>query len=306
MAGSPPPSSPRGHEATDAFLDHLAVERGLSQHTLDAYAGDLGRLQAFLDERSHTMLSVARDDLTDFVQREAAAGRAASSRARAVAAVRSFFQFLAAEGWRSDDPSDVLVTPKREKRLPHSIPHEQLAAMLEAPPTNSVVGVRDRAILELLYASGLRASEVVGLTLDDLSLTSSRLRCRGKGSKERVAPLGDEAVRRLESYLERARPRLDRRGQGAGRVFLSRRGTPLSRQSLWRLVRARGREAGLARDAYPHLFRHTFATHMVEEGANLRVVQELLGHANVTTTEVYTHVDRSRLKGIHARFHPRG
>ena len=290
-------------ESIDLFLDHLVVERGLAPATVEAYARDLGRLAGFLDPDLEAV-RVTRDHLLAFARHESLAGRAPSTRARALAAVRSLFRFLVSEGLVPVDVTDILQNPRLDQRLPRSISRGHLRDLLEAPDRGDPLGLRDRAALELLYATGLRASELVGLRLEDVRLRERYLRCTGKGEKERLVPMGEPAVARLHGYLETGRPRLARI-RSVVHLFLTRRGRPLSRQSLWRLVRRQGRRAGLPAQIYPHLFRHTFATHLVEEGADLRVVQELLWHARVATTQVYAHVDRSRLRSVHALYHPR-
>jgi integrase/recombinase XerD len=291
-------------DLVDLFLDHLAVERALSPATVEAYARDL-RLLVGAVGHDTPPAAVTRDQLLAFARADR---RAPSSRARTLAAVRTFFRFLQGEGHLDRDPSDVLQGPRLPRRLPHTLDRASLQPLLEAPGAadGSPLACRDRAILELLYASGLRASEVICLRVEDIRLDRRYLRCTGKGGKERLVPLGRPAVQKVRRYLNETRSRLLRRHTPApAALFLSIRGRPLSRQALWRLVRRHGRAAGLPEGLYPHLFRHTFATHLVEEGADLRVVQELLGHARVATTQIYAHVDRRRLRSVHAAFHPR-
>lgn len=297
--------------AVAAYLDHLAVERDASPHTVAAYRRDLARLVAGLPQGiapAAVSLAHVRDHLRA-LDRE---GLSARSVARHLAAVRSLFRFLRDEGRVSGDPTEGIAAARQARSMPRVLRPEQVDALLAAPAGDGPLALRDRALLEALYATGARASEAAGLPLvavqEALASPGSirALRVLGKGRKERVVLLGERAVGALLEWLARGRPRLDR-GRGAGRLLLSRSGRPIDRVDVFRVVRRCLLLAGLPRDAAsPHTLRHSFATHLIERGADLRVVQELLGHARVTTTQVYTHLDRARLARVHRQFHPEG
>jgi integrase/recombinase XerD len=242
--------------------------------------------------------------VTRFLRDEAQAGRSPASTARYLAAVKSFLKFLVSERMIATSAAESVESPSLWQRLPVVMSPGEVEAFLEAPKGESAMGLRDRAILEVLYATGARATEVVTLTPEGVNLEIGYARVFGKGRKERIVPLGRPACRAVRTYLERARPRLTRK-RDCGRLFVSRTGGPLGRERLWVMVRRYAREAGIDKAVSPHTLRHSFATHLLQGGADLRAVQEMLGHANVRTTEVYTHLDASRLKSVHARFHPR-
>ena len=299
--------------AIDSYLRQLSIERGLSKNTISSYRRDLANYQKFLDERALEALSlVTEQDVTNYVQwLVQSRGMAASSVARMLAAVRGLHKFLLNEG---DLPSDVAAAvnpPKTLRRLPKAITVDQVEALLEAagPDPQSdhqteLARVRDRALLELLYATGARVSEIVTLDLDDL-VEPTLLRLLGKGSKERIVPVGAYAQRALQAYLVRARPSLVGQGRGTPALFLNQRGGRLSRQSAWQIISNAADDAGLAEHISPHTLRHSFATHLLEGGADVRVVQELLGHSSVATTQIYTLVTVDRLREIYATAHPR-
>ncbi len=289
----------------DRFLEFIEVERGLSANTRAAYRTDLHRFSGFLASRGiRSPGDVSRKDIVDFLMDGREAGLKSTTLARRLAAVRSWFRFLAQEGLLARDVAETMGVPRLWKLLPDALTTREVERLLSAPEADRPLGARDRAMLELLYASGLRVSELAGLTVDRVHLEERFLRCVGKGRKERVVPFGAAAHAALLRYLEEERPRLARR-TGGDRLFLSRRGGPLDRRQIWRLVRRYARQAGLEKDVHPHTLRHTFATHLLANGAPLRVIQELLGHADIATTQIYTHVDSGRLKAIHERYHPR-
>jgi integrase/recombinase XerD len=299
-------------EAATAFLDHLAVERGLATHTLSAYRRDLERYRAFLTARGVTDLgTVTPSDVRDYVLqvRQGTDGRpplAASSTARMVAAVHGWHRFAALEGWAPTDPAAGVKPPARPRRLPKALSVDQVGALLDAAGVgDGAVPLRDRALLELLYSTGARISEVVGLDVDDLDLDVGQVLLRGKGSKERVVPVGSFARDAVQAYLVRARPELASRGRGAPALFLNTLGRRLSRQSGWAVLRLAADRAGLTTPVSPHTLRHSFATHLLAGGADVRVVQELLGHASVTTTQIYTHVAPETLREVYVAAHPR-
>jgi integrase/recombinase XerD len=294
-----PPADPVG-----AWLDHLRAERGLAANTLVAYARDLGALAAFAAQRGRRPLELGPAEVAGFVGSLRQRGLAARSQARHVFAIRGFYGFAQREGWLSRDPAQNLGAPRAFRALPRYLSPSQVDALLRAPDTGSAVGLRDRAVLEVLYATGLRASELTGLSLEGLDLELGVVRVFGKGGKERLVPLGREARRWVARYLEQARPRFARERTGR-LVFPSQRGGRLSAMGLWGLVRRHAVAAGIERVLTPHVLRHSFATHLLERGADLRALQAMLGHADISTTEIYTHVSRERLRQIYDRLHPR-
>jgi integrase/recombinase XerD len=289
----------------EQFQDYLTFERGLSDRTLSAYRRDLARWVAHLLERGvETPSQVTPGDLREWVFALKDAGLAPSSIRRAQSAVRTYFAFLLAEGAVDVDPTERLESPRMGRRLPDVLSREEVDRLLAAPDPDAWLHWRDRAILELLYASGVRVSELVELPLSALDLEEGFITVFGKGSKERLVPVGEPALRAVRRYLAEVRPKLDR-GAGKGRVFLNARGAPLSRTAVWSLVKESARRVGITRKVSPHTLRHTFATHLLEGGADLAAVQELLGHADISTTQIYTHVDREYLRDVHRRCHPR-
>ncbi len=288
------------------YLDHLLVERGLSRNTVDAYARDVAAFLAFLDPggRADPSRAAGRDVLA-WLKAQRGQGLSPRTTARRVSALRGFYRFLVREGLAAASPLARLESPQLWKTLPRTLSPEETRALVEAPGAEGPQGLRDRAILELLYASGLRVSEVSGLTLDQVDLTVGYVRTVGKGSKERVVPVGSRALAALGAYLEQGRPLL-LKGRRNAHVFLNRFGRRLSRQSIWKLVKHSCRQAGVSGDASPHTLRHSFATHLLEGGADLRSLQMMLGHADLATTQVYTHVTRKRLIDLVRKHHPRG
>ncbi|MCR2816830.1 site-specific tyrosine recombinase XerD [Microbacterium jiangjiandongii] len=304
----------RIERAIDGYLRHVAVERGLSEHTSAAYRRDLGGYARWLEEQGIADTdAVTADVVSGFIADRASADPppAASSLARLQSAVRSFHRHLVREGLSDDDPTGRLRPPKAARRLPKALTIAQVEALLEASgPAASdaqpgdLAGLRDRALLELLYATGARISEIVQLDVDDLA-HGDVLRVRGKGDKERIVPIGSYARTAVDAYLTRVRPELSRRGRATPRLFLGVRGAPLSRQSAWLVIRQAAERAGLTAHVSPHTLRHSFATHLLQGGADVRVVQELLGHASVTTTQIYTYVSPDALRDVYVTSHPR-
>ncbi len=290
-------------ELIDDFLDWLKVEAGSSPHTIAAYRRDLDRFAEYALERSATgPADLSPALLEDYPPRLVDAGFAPASCARAVAALRSLLGFLFRERRVPKDLSKHLPIPARRQELPEFLGPEETARLVENGNYRSAHPHRDRAILEVLYATGCRVSELCGLRVHDAHLDAGYVRLFGKGSKERVVPLGGQAVSALRSYLELERPAL---ADGSDALFLGSRGVAIHRISVWKIVKKAAEGARVGGRAYPHALRHSFATHLVEGGADLRYVQEMLGHADISTTQIYTHVDQSRLKAIHAKFHPR-
>ena len=289
-----------------AFLDQLVYERGLSGNTREAYGHDLARFWDFASRRgAATLRDVKGADIVAFLGHEQDAGYDDATIARRFAAVRVLFAWLADDGRLPANPAEILSRPKIAHHLPETLTEQHVSRLLAAAAEDdSPLGLRNRAILELLYACGLRASELVGLTLDDIRLDEAFLRCTGKGNKQRVVPIGATAVGALRDYLRDARPALAGE-KGDTSFFLTKRGTGMCRETLWRIVEAAADKAGLAGEVHPHTLRHCFATHLLAHGANVRAIQEMLGHADIATTQIYTHVDAERLVEIHRRFHPR-
>ena len=287
------------------YLTNLQSEGGVSRNTVDAYRRDLNRFSAFLVSTDRPALAeVSADDVVGFLIAERARGLAPASIGRALVAVRCFLKYLAAEGILDGSIFATLDSPKLWERLPTVLAPEQVEALLAAPAARKPLGIRDRALLEVLYATGARASETVGLRMDGVDLESGFARVYGKGGRERLVPLNAKAIEAIRRYLSAARPKLLRE-KDPGVVFLTRLGAPLRREDLWRIVRRHAVAAGLGTRVHPHTLRHSFATHLLAGGADIRDVQELLGHASIKTTQIYTHVAADRLRKVHRLFHPR-
>ena len=290
----------------ESFRDYLALEAGHSTNTVESYLRDLRRLGEFATSRG------VRDPdkltlrlLRDFVYLLKDLGLSAASIRRAVSAIRTYYGFLVGEGRVKDDPSDRLESPRRGRVLPDVLSVQEVESLLAAPAVEQPLAWRDRALLELAYGAGLRVSELCGLGLTDLLLPENLVRVFGKGGKERLVPIGRNVIGAASVYLHTMRPTLDR-GKSKNRVLLNARGEPLSRVGAWGIVRRATQRAGITKRVTPHTLRHSFATHLLEGGADLRAVQEMLGHADLSTTQIYTHVDREYLRSIHKQFHPRG
>jgi integrase/recombinase XerD len=293
------------HSLIEQFLDALWLERNLAQNTLDSYRLDLQALAAWLHHHQAGLLSADAPALQAFLAERVEGGYKASSSARLLSAMRRLFQYLYREKQRSDDPTALLSSPKLPQRLPKDLSEAQIEALLQAPSTENPLELRDKAMLELLYATGLRVSELVGLTLSDVSLRQGVVRVIGKGNKERLVPLGEEAVHWLENYLEFGRPWL-LNGQALDILFPSNRSQKMTRQTFWHRIKHYAILAGIDSERLsPHVLRHAFATHLLNHGADLRVVQMLLGHSDLSTTQIYTHVATERLKQLHQQHHPR-
>jgi len=297
---------PEGELFLQEFIDYLDVERGLSPNTISSYRRDLLKFIRFCGARGKEGFSrIRRDEILEFLLEEKKRGLVPRSLSRCLVSIRMFFRFLTAEGYLKEDVTEVLESPHLWKVLPRVLSIDEVDRLFTRPAPRTPPGLRDRAIMELLYGSGLRASELVGLKVADVNLQSGFVRCRGKGSKERIVPLGSQARRAIERYLADGRPHfLKSRPEEA--LFLTRRGRGMTRGWLWEIVRRTVRAAGISKKVSPHTLRHSFATHLLSRGADLRVIQEMLGHANISTTQIYTHVDREHLKTVHRRFHPRG
>ena len=287
----------------EEYLAHLAVERNLSPRTLESYRRDLRQFAVWLDVRGLELDRVEKADLRDYLGARRDEGLSARSAARALSALRGFFRYLVQTESLALDPTADLRSPSLWHTVPHALSGEEIDTLLASPDTNTTLGLRDRAMIETLYATGLRVSELVGLTVDRVRLDPGFVRVLGKGRKERLVPLGDSAISWLDSYLHQARPELNRRR--LPELFLNHRGGGLTRQGFWKILRGHAVRAGIRSDLSPHVLRHSFATHLVENGADLRAVQMMLGHASLTTTEIYTHVARERLRRLYDEKHPR-
>ncbi|HSA31997.1 MAG TPA: site-specific tyrosine recombinase XerD [Candidatus Omnitrophota bacterium] len=288
----------------EGFLSYLAVERGLADNTLLAYRRDLLKYAEFLASRSIQSLSaVRRKDVTDFIFDQKDGGLQVTSICRSLAAIKTFHRFLVRENACKDDPTALVDTPKIWKRVPDVLSQREVESVIQATKGTTIQHLRDRTIIELLYASGMRVSELVNLTMENVSLDVGYVRCIGKGSKERIVPIGRQAREALAQYFGEARPVLAK--AGCSYVFVSRLGKRLSRQSVWKVIKRYATKAKIHKTIKPHTLRHSFATHLLERGADLRSVQEMLGHADISTTQIYTHVDRERLRQVHKQFHPR-
>ncbi len=292
-------------ECIQQFIDYLSLERGLSKNTLAAYSRDLTAFSAFLARHGiSSFTSVTRSDITRFMFQQKDRRLKANTIARNLVALKVFFRFLTREGMISHDISHVIETPTVWKHLPDVISVAEVDRLLRMPNLKTWKGIRDKAFLEMMYATGLRASEIVGLTLSDVNLDLGIVRCLGKGSKERIVPINKATRAALERYFAKVRPML-MKSEATGALIVTRLGRKMSRQMLWRIVTQYVKKAGIKKHITPHTLRHSFATHLLEHGADLRIVQELLGHSNIATTQIYTHINRARLKSIHAQFHPR-
>jgi integrase/recombinase XerD len=293
--------------AQRGFRTYLTIERGFSDHSIAAYLQDIRRYLSWLDaERSvDAPAEITLQHITDFLAELREAGLASASMARAISSIRHYHRFLLQEGLSAQNPADQLDTPALTRHLPFVLTPDEAIAILEQPDTQSVLGLRDRAILETLYATGMRVSELTSLTVDQLLAQEHLIRVFGKGRKERIIPIGNEAMLWIDLYLRRSRTRLLRSGKPTPVMFLNNRGGGLSRMSILTITKKYAAQANISRDVHPHTFRHSFATHLLEGGADLRSVQEMLGHADISTTQIYTHVDREYLKEIHKTFHPR-
>ncbi len=291
----------------EQFLDHLSVEKNLSGNTIDAYRHDIERYAAYLTRHGcQGMTDVNSRHVSEFVQQLDALGLEAKSIARNLSAVRTFHKFLINEEIMETDPAEHFEMPKLPKTLPAVLTADEVARVLEQPDTLTFLGIRDRAMTELLYACGLRISELLSMKTNQLMQDAEIVRVFGKGSKERIVPVGKIALEWAAHYLEKARPQLIRSGSSADELFLNANGRKMSRMGFWKILKKYVAMAGIEKEVTPHTFRHSFATHLLEGGADLRVVQELLGHADISTTQIYTHIDREYLKEVHRTYHPRG
>jgi integrase/recombinase XerD len=292
-------------ELIATFLDYLSVERGLAKNTIISYGDDLDTYVNFLQAcRVNALSKISKNDIVNFMMNQKERGISPNSIARRLAAIRMFHRFLARERIVKDDPSNLVDTPRLWKKIPDTMSLNEVDALLAQPDQRNKQGLRDKAILETLYATGMRVSEAVNLKTLNVNLDVGFLRCIGKGDKERVIPLGKKAIVSIKKYLDQARPEFAKK-QDSEFLFLSRFGKKISRQSFWKIIKKYALKAGINKPMRPHILRHSFATHLLEHGADLRSVQEMLGHSNISTTQIYTHINKDRLKSVHKMFHPR-
>ena len=287
----------------DQFINHLRVERGLADNTIQSYSRDLLRFFQFLEGRKRSPLRATQDDIMNYMgtlQKDLSA----RSCARSLSALKMFFRFLVTEGRIESSPARLLGAPKLPRRLPGVLTRDEVDVLLAQPDPSNQRGHRDKAMLELLYATGLRVSELVGLQMSNINLEAGYVRMVGKGSKERMVPMGTKAMEVLKAYLSEARGRL-LKNKSSSSLFLNSRGATLTRQGFWKIIKKYGKKAGIRKEITPHKLRHSFASHLLEGGADLRSVQVMLGHADISTTQIYTHITRERLKQIHEKYHPR-
>ena len=292
-------------ELIDSFLDYLSVERALAKNTILAYRADLNLYLDFIDKRGIVVFSKAtKNDIVEFMLFQKEQGISPVSISRRLAAIRMFHRFLARERVLKSDPTTLIDSPKLWKKVPDTLSLNEVEALISQPDVRNQQGARDKAILETLYATGMRVSELSNLKTDNVNLDIGFLRCIGKGNKERIIPLGKKAIHSIKRYLEFSRQHFLKQKKSEY-LFIGRSGARLSRQSIWKLIKRYAAEAKIKKSIKVHTLRHSFATHLLERGADLRSVQEMLGHSNISTTQIYTHIDKERLKTIHKMFHPR-
>jgi len=289
----------------DLFLDYLRVEKGVSQNTIISYAHDLRQYNGYLlSQRINNLPQIQKKHITQFMGHRRSKGISVSSVARTLSSIKSYHRFLLREKISNSDPSSAIDTPRLWKKVPQVLEAKEVNRLLAQPNIRTIRGLRDKAILELMYATGLRVSEVSSLNLKDVNLEAGFLRVKGKGGKERIVPLGGVASHYLDRYINQSRPKL-LKNEESGAVFISSYKRNLSRQSIWKMIKSYIKKARVKKEIAPHTLRHSFATHLLEGGADLRSVQEMLGHSSISTTQIYTHINRARLKEIHKKFHPR-
>jgi integrase/recombinase XerD len=293
------------YDEIEAFIDMLWMERGLSDNTLAAYRSDLQAFANWLARNGTNLVDAQRQDLLNYLADRSKEGVRVRTSARILSSLRRFYQYLVREGRLQEDPSARIDAPKLVRPVPKYLTEEEVEQLLDAPDSTEPLGLRDRAMLEMLYASGLRVSELVGLQMSQINLLQGVVRITGKGGKERLVPIGEEALSWLERFVHDSRPVL-LKGRTCDALFPTRRGAGMTRQAFWHLIKRYAQQAGIDKHLSPHTLRHAFATHLLNHGADLRVVQMLLGHSNLSTTQIYTHVARERLKSLHAEHHPRG
>ncbi|MDP3791176.1 MAG: site-specific tyrosine recombinase XerD [Candidatus Omnitrophota bacterium] len=292
-------------ELLSEFINYLSVERGLSKNTIASYRTDLASFSGYFDSKGlNSIENIKRDNITNYLLHLKDKGLSGNSVSRALVAIKMFYKFLAQEHFIKDNVAGVLESPKLIRPLPNVLNISEVERLLAAPDLRDWMGIRDKAALELMYATGMRVSEMVDLPTSTINLEMGFIKCRGKGDKERMVPIGSQAKNSISRYLEKVRPSL-LKDKTDNHLFLSRLGKRVSRQSFWKMMKKYAKKAKIKKEIAPHTLRHSFATHLLERGADLRVVQEMLGHSDIATTQIYTHINKERLKSIHKQFHPR-
>jgi len=293
------------NELIEQFLSYISVERGMANNTLSSYKRDLYRFADFLKSKKVDSIDkVSRQTINSFMMAEKERGLASNSVSRGLACIKSFFKFLLKENIIKEDAANIIESPKLWKKLPFTLNVKEVETLLNAPNVRDPMEARDKACMELMYATGMRVSELVNLKMDDINMAVGFVKCFGKGSKERIVPFGKKAKESLQRYLEKSRPQFLKK-KISNFLFLTRIGKPMSRQTFWKIIKRYAKLAKIKKKVTPHSLRHSFATHILERGADLRIVQEMLGHSDISTTQIYTHVSKDRLKSIHQKFHPR-
>jgi len=288
----------------DEFLTFLRVERGLADNTINSYRYDLEQYASFLSAQKLNLLQATQNVILSFLNQQRLLNKSARTRSRMLAALRGFYRYLLQEGLVTTDPTENLTSPKLEKNLPRVLSVQEVEKLLSQPNCGTLTGLRDKAMLELLYATGMRVSEMLGLDTEHLNLDLGFVRCMGKGSRERIIPIGEIAQKYLREYLSRCWLKL-RKNSRERAVFLNKNGRRLTRQGFWKILKAYAQKAGIQSEITPHVLRHSFATHLLENGADLRAVQEMLGHADITTTQIYTHLSKRKMREVYEKSHPR-
>ncbi len=291
------------NDLIDQFLNYMRIERGVSENTIEAYSRDLKGLAGFIKERAISFEKIDIDLLTNYIS-YLSKRLSKRSLARNISAIRTFFKFLVLEGVIQENPARFLEVPKVSKTLPSILNEYEIELLLNQPSDSTPIGIRDRAMIELLYATGVRVSELVHLKITDVDLSGRYIKVRGKGAKERFIPISEKAVSVLKEYIDKARAKFDKK-KGSPYLFLNNRGLPFSRQGFWKMLKSYAKKAGIKKKITPHIIRHSFATHLLRNGADLRSIQMMLGHSDISTTQIYTHIDRSYLKEVYNRCHPR-
>jgi len=293
-------------DLAEEFISYLSIERGLAENTLISYKRDLAKFIGYVEEKGiHSMERIKKNDITSFLMSQRDRGLSANSVARTFAAIKVFYKYMVGERNLKENTASLIDAPRLWKHLPETLNLEEVEKLIKQPNVKKWMGARDRACMELMYATGLRVSEIINLKTNDVNLEFGFVKCMGKGGKERIVPVGKQAKHAISKYLDKFRPKLVKRGILDAKLFLTRLGKGMSRQQFWKMIKRYARDARIKKGITPHTLRHSFATHLLERGADLRVVQEMLGHADISTTQIYTHINKERLKSIHHKYHPR-
>ncbi|MBN2571108.1 MAG: site-specific tyrosine recombinase XerD [Ignavibacteriales bacterium] len=294
-------------EFLNEYISYIKLEKNLSENTLAAYSNDIRKFIRFIDSKGIDDLNdVSTLNLSEFIEKQKKRGLDSVTTARYISSLKGFFNFLSSNNYIQNNPIEKISSTKRSRKLPDVLSFNEINAILNSPDITNRLGLRDKALLELLYSSGLRCSEIINLKLNDLFFSDEVVRVFGKGAKQRIVPMGSSAIKWLQEYITSSRPLLQKRTKSESYVYLNNRGSKLSRMGLWKILNQHTKNAGVKKDVHPHTFRHSFATHLLEGGADLRAVQEMLGHSDISTTQIYTHIDRNYIKQVHRDHHPRG